>query len=184
MKLRQLVSLALVLTFALCAAPSHPSHRRVLHQDTVVQGYPCSQGYAWFYADGHLQSCFVSADTAYGQIRAPQSSVIHLLPDGRPDYVMLQHNTIIAGLHCAGGGVLGPAEGSMTGLYPNGSFKYCFLAQDQFVQGVPCASGGFWKALHSREATVELNENGKLKSCLLSGDFGGLRRGKLYRTTP
>ena len=34
------------------AAPAD-STRKKLHQNTVIQGYPCAKGYQWFYADGN-----------------------------------------------------------------------------------------------------------------------------------
>jgi hypothetical protein len=86
----------------------------------------------------------------------------------------------VAGVRCAGGSALGPAEGSVTEFYPDGHLKLCFGSEDQAVQGVPCARGGFWKATFGREWPVELDEHGRLMSCGLSRDFDGHSRGEKY----
>ena len=166
------------------AGPQPETHRQTLHAPTEIQGYPCDKGYAWFFADGHLQRCFVSHDTAFGEISIPRGSIINLLSDGRPQYAMLAHNTLLLGLNCSGGGPLGPAEGAMTDLYPSGKFQLCFLAEDQVVQGVPCGSGGFFHAIAGHDLPVELYESGKLKSCRLTADYAGHHRNDRFLQAP
>jgi hypothetical protein len=92
--------------------------------------------------------------------------------------------TLVSSVRCSGGGLLGPAEGSVTVLYPGGKLKLCYLAGDQVVQGVPCASGGLWKATVGHDQAVEFYENGKLKSCRLSQDFGNHKRGDAFLQLP
>jgi hypothetical protein len=158
--------------------------RKKLDQPQTIQNYPCASDYAWFYADGHLQRCFVSRDTAFGEISIPTGSIVNLLPDGRPQYAMLAHDTFILGMKCSGGSPLGPAEGAMTGLYPSGKFHLCYLAQDQVVQGVPCGSGGFFHAIAGHDIPVEFDETGKLKSCRLTADYAGHHRNDRFVQTP
>jgi len=174
----------LATTTAVLAAPPPQTTRRMLAQPEEIQGYACAKGYAFFYTDGHLQRCFVSRETAFGEIRVPQGSIINLLPDGRPQYVMLAHNTLVSGVNCSGDGLLGPAEGSVTTLYPSGKFKACYLVGNQRVQGVPCESGGFFHAIAGHDLPVEFYENGKFKSCLLSADYGDRHRGERFEQRP
>lgn len=157
-----------------CAQPQ--THRSTLDHATEIQGYPCDKGFAWFYADGHLERCFVSQDTAFGEISIPRGSIVNLLPDGRPQYAMLAHNTLLLGLNCLGGDPVGPAEGAVTDLYASGKFRLCFLAEDQVVQGVPCGRSGFFHAVTGHGMPVELYESGKLKSCRLTADYAGRHR--------
>lgn len=166
------------------AQPQPQTHRSTLDHPTEIQGYPCDKGYAWFYADGHLERCFVSRDTAFGEIRIPKGSTVNLLLNGRPQYAMLAHNTQLLGLNCMGGGSLGPAEGAMTGLYPSGKFQLCFLAENQVVQGMPCGSSGFFHAIAGHDIPVELYESGKLKSCRLTADYAGHHRNDVFMQAP
>ena len=175
----------LVVILGWAAAPPQAS-RKTLDQPTEIPGYACAKGYAWFYADGRLERCTVSRDTAFGEARVPAGSIIVLLPDGKPRYVMLIHDALIHGYKCAGGGQLGPSEGATTTFYPSGKLKLCWLAQDQMVQGIPCmAAGGFLTAIFHRGGFgTDFHENGKLHSCTLSRDFGGQRRGHVYTQGP
>ncbi|MGA2651666.1 MAG: hypothetical protein ABSF28_14135 [Terracidiphilus sp.] len=158
--------------------------RKMLHQPIEIQGYPCANDFAWFYADGHLQRCFVSRETTIGEINIPKGSIVNLLPDGRPEYAMLAQDTLLLGMDCSGGGPLGPGEGAMTDLYPSGKFQLCFLAEDQVVQGVPCGGGGFFHAIVGHDVPVELHENGKLKSCRLTADYAGHHRNDFFTPGP
>ena len=165
------------------------THRIKLRQATEIQGYPCAKGYAWLYADGKLNECFVSQETQYGEALIPGGSVIYLKPDGRPEIAMLQHDSEIAGVKCSGGNwLLGPSEGAMTSFYPSGKLKLCYLAGDRVVQGVPCrheesilgvAYGIAIK--HPNDPDIEFYESGKLESCTLAKDFGGKRRGEHFQ---
>jgi len=158
--------------------------RKMLHGPTEIQGYPCAKDNAWFYADGHLQRCSVSRGTGFGAISIPRGSIVSLLPDGRPEYTMLARDTLLLGMKCLGGGLLGPAEGAMTGLYPSGKLRLCYLAEDQLVQGVPCGSGGFFHAVAGQDIAVELYESGKLKICRLTADYQGRHRNDRFMQGP
>jgi len=167
---------AVIVISAARAAEQPQLTRKKLDQPQTIQGYPCASEYAWFYADGHLQRCFVSRDTAFGEISIPTGSIVNLSQDGRPQYAMLAHDTLILGMKCSGGSPLGPAEGAMTGLYPSGKFHHCFLAEDQVVQSVHCGSGGIFHAIVGQDIPVEFYETGKLKSCRLTADYAGRHR--------
>jgi antitoxin component YwqK of YwqJK toxin-antitoxin module len=158
------------------------THRDTIKQPRDINGYPCAKGYAWFYADGRLERCSVSREIAFGEAQVQRGSIIVLLPDGKPDYVMLRRDSSIAGAECKGGGLLGPGEGAMTTFYPSGKLKQCWLAKDQVVQGVPCMNGGILG--DGTGAGVKFRESGKLESCKLAKDYGGLRRGDRFVQVP
>ena len=161
------------------------THRVKLRQATEIQGYPCAKGYQWFYADGKLESCAVSRETALGEAMLPSGSILHLLPDGLPKFAVLQHDSVVAGVKCSGGNwLLGPSEGSMTVFYPSGKLERCWLAGDQVVQGVPCMTAGFIGLFGDgarRGGGAKFYESGKLESCTLGKDYGGKRRGEHFQ---
>lgn len=157
-------------------------HRQTLHAPTEIQGYPCAKGFAWFFADGRLNRCTVSVETAFGEVRIPAGTYIALNPDGTPAFIQMSHNAPILGVTCMGGSWLGPGEGAMVGFYPSGKLKECYLAGDQSVQGVPCMSGGIFGDGLGLGAVF--HEGGKLKSCKLAKDFGGQRKGERFVQAP
>lgn len=184
--MHRLPTLATVLSVFVClpVLVGQSIEHKKLDQPTVVQGFPCDQGEASFYSDGHLQRCAISRDLLFGEAYIPAKSIIVLRPDGTPLRALLLRATEINGVHCAGAGLLGPGEGSTTDFYPSGKVKLCFLDGDQTVQGVPCARGGFWKATLNHELPVEFAEDGKLKSCGLSADFQGQHPGDKFVAKP
>lgn len=155
------------------AADTPKLERRHLPGSTMIQGYPCAKGFAWFFAGGGLNRCTVDRDTPFGKIEVPKGSIIELRPDGRPSYTMLVEQRTLGGVLCAGGSWVGPAEGAMTMLYPTGELQSCFLVNDEQVQGVPCAHGGIWRATLGHDAPVIFYRDGRLKSCMLSQEFAG-----------
>jgi len=60
--------------------------------------------------------------------------------------------------------------------------KQCYLASDQTVQGVPCESGGLFG--DGRGGGAKFHENGKLASCKLTKDYGGMHRGERFVQGP
>ena len=127
----------------------------------------------------------------HGVRRGPHScgSWINLREDGRPAFVFLQHDTVIAGVKCSGGNwLLGPTEGAMTGFYPSGELRACSLAADQVVQGVPCRHDdgpvgilyGHWIKHRDYDRGIEFYQSGRLKSCGLAADFGGQKKNTLW----
>jgi len=183
--MKALLLLSVLIGASLLSADAPPeSQRKHLDRPTIIQGYACASGYAWFFPDGRLTRCTVSREIDFGDTHIPEGSIVELFPDGRLRYVMMKHYTVLNGVRCSGGGPLGPAEGSITALYPSGKLMSCYLDRDEAVQGVPCAGGGFWKAIVGHDQAVEFYENGKLKSCRLSQDFGNHKRGDGFLQLP
>jgi hypothetical protein len=172
------------LTCTAWAGPQPDVHRKTLHAPAEIQGYPCAKGYAWFFADGRLNRCTVSAETAFGEARIPAGTYIALNPDGTTAFIQMSHDAPILGVTCMGGSWLGPSEGAMVGFYPSGKLKQCYLAGDQTVQGVPCAPGGLLASLRGVDPSVLFYESGKLHACKLAKDFGGKRKGERFSQAP
>jgi hypothetical protein len=99
--------------------------------------------------------------------------MIYLRTDGAPDFVFLSRDAGLVGLTCRGGG-----HSYMTVFYPSGKLKVCWLAGDQEVQGVPCMGASFIADVFGGGAGAYFHENGKLRTCKLSKEFGELRRGQ------
>ncbi|MGP8260336.1 MAG: hypothetical protein ACLQM6_10340 [Acidobacteriaceae bacterium] len=183
------VTVAVGCGVTLIAQSGSAVQRTKLTEAREIQGYACATGYAWFYADGKLESCAVSKEFKFGEVKLPVGSIVSLMHDGRPKGAMMAHDTVIAGVKCSGGNwLLGPSEGAATGFYPNGKLKVCYLAGDQVVQGVPCrheesilgvAYGIVVK--HPNDPDIEFYESGKLESCTLAKDYGGKRRGERFQ---
>jgi hypothetical protein len=157
------------------------SSRRTLDQSTVIQGYHCAKGYAWIYANGSLFRCTLGQDSVIGEATVPVGSIIALLPDGKPEYVQMSHDSSVQGYNCQGGGLLGPGEGPVVEFYPSGKLKLCFLANDQDIQGVPCSKGGIFASLNGPDPGVIFHESGKLRRCRLTRDFAALRKGNIFQ---
>jgi hypothetical protein len=158
--------------------------RKSLTQPTMIQGFPCDKGYAWFYPGGHLEKCTVTREIPFGEITIPAGSYITLTQDGKPDLVQMSHDAPVLGLRCEGGGLLGAGEGPVVALYPSGKLKACFLAADQSVQGVPCSHGGFFSTVSGPDPGVYFGESGKLRQCRLTADYAGQRKGELFKQAP
>lgn len=176
----------LLLLCAGSAAGVFRVERRTLNRPTEIHGYTCAAGYAWFYADGRLDRCTLSGELVIGEAHVPAGSIIVLDASGGLKYVQLVRDTKLSGVVCRGGGALGTAEGATTLLYRDGRPELCWLAGDQIVQGVPCKdAGGFLATLlrYGGEG-ARFYPTGKLKSCKLSRDFGGLGKGEIYQSPP
>jgi len=161
------------------------AQRQTLGKPREINGVACARGYAWFYPDGRLQRCTASREIAVGVAQVQRGSVIELLPDGRPGYVMMQHDAAVGEVECSGGNLLlGASEGAMTVLYPSGKLKQCWLAKNQVVQGIPCMRGGVLGLFGDgarRDGGVKFYESGKLESCTLAKDYEGKRQGDHFQ---
>lgn len=173
--MRKYLLCTLIVCAVFSAAGAAPqTTRKTLDQPTEIQGYPCAKGYAWFFDDGRLNRCTVTQEIPFGEARIPAGTYIALNPDGTPSFIQMSHDAPVLGLTCMGGSWLGPGEGAMVAFYPSGKLKQCFLAGDQMVQGVPCMSSGFFG---DRGSGAQFHENGKLKSCKLTKDYGTWHKG-------
>jgi hypothetical protein len=146
-------------------AATETTTRKTLDTPTEIQGYSCAAGYAWFFTDGSLSSCFVSRESKFGEITAPRKSWIHLTRNGAPQFIFLAHDAQIDCYACRGGG-----HDYSTALYPDGKLKTCWLAADSMVNGIPCMRAGFVADVFGGGVETDFHENGHLKGCKLSRD--------------
>ncbi len=168
------------MALAAVSASAQVPERRKLSQGSMIQNYPCAKGWAWFYADQKLKSCTVAVEIPFGSITIPPGSIIDLATDGKPLLVQLSHDTVVSGYHAQGGSLLGASEGPVVAFYTDGKVRQFFLAGDQTVDGVPCAHGGLVSSTLHGDPGVVLYQDGHLKSCRLSTDFGGQKKGDHY----
>jgi hypothetical protein len=187
MAMRTIFGFAILFSLSLCvvsSATQPQTARKTLDQPATIQGIPCAKGDAWFFSGGQLQKCTVTREMPFGEITIPAGSWITLTEDGKPHFVQMSHDAPVLGLKCQGGSPLGPSEGPVVALYPSGKLKACFLAGDQTVQGVSCSHGGFFSTVSGPDPGVYFYESGKLRQCRLATDFGGNRKGELFKRAP
>jgi hypothetical protein len=170
-----------MLLVLLAASAGPNTMRRDLKSPQEFRGYPCAPGYAWFFADGNLESCTLSRAMAIGEVMAPRKSWITLSPEGAPRFVWLPRDSAVKGYPCRGGA---PEHSYSIALYPNGKVKTIWLAADTTVDSVPCMRAGFVADVFGGVET-DFYENGKLKACKAARDvtIGGrvFRRGDRIR---
>ena len=184
-----LVFLFLAASVSVVSASEPNAVRTRLLHETAIQGHSCDRGDAWFYPDGSLNQCTLARPSTFGDLRVPRGSVIELWPEGATHRLTLSREAVFAGYRLRGGHGFGRARASTADFYRNGEPRSFSLVRDQLVQGVPCR-GGSWNTLTDPTGTgnlVVLYDDGKLQSCKLTRDYGGLRAGQriaLPRLTP
>jgi hypothetical protein len=171
------------LLFLLLAASSGPNTvRRDLKAAQEIQGYLCAPGYAWFFADGSLESCSLARESPFGEVTAPEKSWITLTPEGAPRLLWLPQDGKVKGYLSRGGA--GEHSYSVA-LYPSGKLKTIWLAADTTVNGVPCMRATFAADVFGGGVETDFHENGKLKACKAAGtvtiDGHAFRRGDHVR---
>lgn len=161
-----------------CSASGQAPERKKLHQGEMIQGYPCVKGYAWFYVTQKLKSCTVAVEIPFGTVTIPAGSVITLTPDGKPAIVQMSHDTVLNGLHAQGGSLLGASEGPMVVFYADGKLRELFLSEDQSVDGVPCARSSIKMSALRKDTSVQLDQEGHLRACMLADNYGSKKKGE------
>jgi hypothetical protein len=176
MKTALLSALVLFTVLESVSIASEPNalHNKLPH-DTVIQGYPCAKGDAWFYPDGSLDQCILSRTTVLGDLQVPRRSVIELWPDGATRHVTLPHSAVISGYRVRGVFLRGTSEDDVTAFYPSGKLRSIVLADAQTIQGVPCGADAATLFSDSNDDgnRVDFYEDGRLQSCSLTRDYGG-----------
>ncbi len=181
MKSSPLSAFLICVFLATASLASEPNAlRNKVPQDTVIQGFPCARGYAWFYPDGSLNECTVARPITFANDRVPRGSVIQLWPNGAARYLTLPHAALIAGYHVTSGNPPGSPKGAATAFYPSGKLRSFYLFNDQTIQGVPCrgSQGSFLSASAANAYRVDFYEDGKLQSCQLTQNYQGQKAGQ------
>lgn len=156
-----------LLLVLLAASGAVHTLRRDLKAPQEFQGYPCAAGYAWFFDDGRLESCTISREITFGELRAPEKSWITLSEEGAPRLLWLPHDAQVKGWLCRGGA----SEHSYSiAFYPNGKVKTVWLAADTVIDGVPCMRATFAADVFGGGVETDFHENGKLQGCKVARD--------------
>jgi hypothetical protein len=143
----------------------------LLAADTVISGRPCRRGWVHVHSNGRVARFTAAEDITLERFRIPAGTWVAQDTTGVVVMCAFPRDIEVQGRLCRGSG--GP-KGVQTAFYPTGALKQFFLVRPTRIDDVPCDRGLV-------RGSVELHENGRLKSCLLAGDFqqGGetFRRG-------
>ncbi len=135
-----------------------------LAEDTVIDGWPCRQGFVDFHPDWRLDECHLSRDYERNGVFMPAAT--RVFPDrlGNPGVCLFPRDVTVQGYICRGN----PSGGFMTAFYPNGRLHWFFTREPVEVDGVTCKDSWF--------EAVYLHPNGRLKQCKLdrSVTIGGV----------
>jgi hypothetical protein len=138
--------------------------------DRIIHGLPCSKGWIHFRNTWKLLSFQLSTDYEYKTTFLPAHTWIHFAnSEGRSGYICaFPYNYEVQGYLCGGSGGY---KGTHTGFYANGKLRSFFPPEDTVINDILCKASSF--------TSVELYENGNLKSCKLSKDYQA--DGKKYK---
>ena len=139
-----------------------------LKEDTTIGGRPCKRGWVHVTPNGVPVGFTASRAIDIGKLKIPAGTWVFQNKGGAVTVCAFPGDTEVQGHVCRGSG--GP-KGVQTAFYPDGALKEFFLRDDTRIQGVPCKAGLF-------DESIKLHENGRLKGCILSGDYLG--EGRTY----
>ncbi|MCD4830978.1 MAG: hypothetical protein K8R02_04105 [Anaerohalosphaeraceae bacterium] len=137
---------------------SHSSMKGYLAEDTLIQGYPCKEGFVFFYEDSRLKIFRFSKDFEFSDFVIPAKSWVKLDKDGHIHIIYFSEDTKVQGYPCRGS-IMG-LEGIQTSFYKNGKLNYFFPDEDVEIDGIPCKGSVFH--------LTQLYDNGKLRRCTLA----------------
>ena len=132
-----------------------------IEADTVVGDRPCQKGWLHLYPSGVPAAFTAAQGIAFGGGTIPAGTWVFQHPAGVVTVCAFPRDTEVQGHVCHGTG--GP-KGVQASFYASGALKQFFPPRPTTIDGVPCDSG----IIHG---SIELHENGRLKSCLLGGDL-------------
>lgn len=128
--------------------------------DTEIAGFPCKAGWVHFTKEWDPTLLCLSAATTVHNLKLVPNSWILLHPEKEYFSVVFPKDTTVQGYPCKGGG---GSKGARTGFYKSGKLRSFFATRDVQIDDVDCKGSIF----HS----VQLHENGKLKSAKLAKDL-------------
>ena len=128
-----------------------------LADDTVIQGYPCSAGWAHFYSDWRLKDFMLVSPMTINGVSVPADTWVSLEPEGDLRRCAFPDDTTVQGFTCIG---TGGSKGCATAFYESGRLKYFFSPENLVIKGIPCKGGQF--------SIIGLHENGRVMTCKLS----------------
>lgn len=132
-----------------------------LRADSIVSGRACRRGWIHLHPNG-VPAGFTAASTfTIGRLEIPAGTWVVQNDAGEVTVCAFAHDRDVQGQACRGTG--GP-KGVQTSFYAGGALKQFYPVRDTRIDGVPCDAGLV-------RGWVELHENGRLKSGLLSADL-------------
>jgi hypothetical protein len=126
-----------------------------LAEDTVIESWPCRQGFVSFHADWRLDECHLSREYERNGIVMPEGT--RVFPDrrGNPGVCLFPHDVEIQGYRCRGN----KRGGFMTAFYPYGQLHWFYSRDPVEVDGVTCKD--------SLTEAIYLHPDGRLQQCKL-----------------
>jgi hypothetical protein len=140
-----------------------------IEADTVIGDRPCQKGWLHLHPSGVPAAFTAAREIALGRGTIPTGTWVFQNPAGVVTVCAFPRATEVQGHLCRGTG--GP-KGAQASFYASGALKQFFPPRPTTIGGVPCDSG----MIHG---SIELHENGRLKSCLLAEDL--VRDGRTVR---
>jgi hypothetical protein len=139
-------------------------------EDQIIQGFPCERGWIHFKKNWRLLSFQLSKDYNYKNTLLPAHTWFHFpYHEKQSGYVCsFPYNYEVQGYFCRGSGGY---KGAHTRFYDSGKLRSFFPPEDIIINEIFCKASLF--------ASVELYENGNLKSCRLAEDYQAV--GKKYK---
>lgn len=135
-----------------------------------IQGFPCEKGWIHFNKEWQLMSFQLSKDFHYKSTLLPACTWFHFPYHADQTGVIYSfpYDYEVQGYLCGGSGGY---KGTHTSFYDSGKLWRFFPPDDVIVTGVPCEA--------SMMVSVNLYENGKIKSCKLAENYQA--DGKTYK---
>jgi len=138
-----------------------------LASNTDIEGYPCKEGWVYFYEDYKLQNFTNYKEIEIDGVTIPEDTWVELTQDGTLDLCAFPENIIVQD-HLVYGS--GGSKGAHTTFYTDsenkGKLKSFFSPEDAVIGGIPCNGGPFGKLFD----IIKLHPDGSLKYCTLSKD--------------
>lgn len=133
----------------------------LLNADTIVGHRPCKQGWLHLHPNGVPAAFTAAAGIDLGKFKIPADTWVLQNADGMVMVCAFPQDTKVQGHWCRGTG--GP-KGVQAAFYPDGALKQYYPVRETEIDHVPCGTGlvSGW---------IELHENGRLKSGVLSRDL-------------
>lgn len=126
-----------------------------LAEDTVIEDWPCRQGFVSFHADWRLDECHLSREYERNSIVMPEGT--RVFPDrrGNPGVCLFPYDVEVQGYRCRGN----RRGGFMTAFYPYGQLHWFYSREPVEVDGVTCKD--------SLTEAIYLHPDGRLQQCKL-----------------
>ena len=131
-----------------------------LKNNTVINGYPCKQGWVHFTKDWQPKLFCLYKKSTVNNVQLRKGSWVVLNPGRNFFSVVFPNDTIVENFRCKGGGGV---NGFQTSFYNSGKLKEFFTDENITIDHIECK--------HGIKNPIKLHENGKLCSCMLNKEI-------------